>query len=106
MIGPDPFNQVRLKQLAQLTAQLRLPAVSVYRPFVAAGGLMMYGPDTADIFRRSAEYVDRVLKGASPTNLPVQQPNKFEFAVNLRTAKALGLSVPVTLLGTADELIE
>jgi putative ABC transport system substrate-binding protein len=106
MIGPDPFNQVRLKQIAQLTLQARLPTVSVYRPFVAAGGLMMYGPDTADIFRRSAEYVDRVLKGASPADLPVQQPNKFEFAVNLKIAKALGLTVPLTLQATADQVIE
>ena len=67
---------------------------------------MMYGPDTADIFRRSAEYVDRVLKGANPADLPVQQPNKFEFAINLKTAKSLGLTVPLTLQATADEVIE
>ena len=106
MVGPDPFNQVRLKQIAQLAVKARIPTISVYRPFVVAGGLMMYGPDTADIFRRSAEYVDRVLKGANPADLPVQQPNKFEFAINLATAKALGLTVPLTLLATADEVIE
>jgi putative ABC transport system substrate-binding protein len=106
MIGPDPFNVVRLQQLAQLVAQIRLPAISVYRPFAAAGGLMAYGPDTADIFRRSAGYVDRILKGANPAELPVQQPDKFEFTVNLKAAKALGLAVPQTLLATVDEVIE
>lgn len=66
----------------------------------------MYGPDTADIFRRSAKYVDRILKGASPAGLPVPQPNKFECMINLKTAKLLGLTVPPTLLATADEVIE
>ena len=106
MIGPDPFNVVRIKEIAQLAAQNRLPAISVYRPFAVEGGLMAYGPDTADIFRRSAGYVDRILKGASPAELPVQQPDKFEFTINLKTAKALGLSVPATLQATADEVIE
>lgn len=106
MIGPDPFNQVRIKQIAQLGAQHRLPTISVYRPFVAEGGLMAYGPDTADIFRRSAQYVDRILKGAKPDELPVQQPNKFEFVINLRTAKSLGLTIPPKLLFTADEVLE
>jgi putative ABC transport system substrate-binding protein len=106
LIGPDPFNQINLKLIAQLTRQSLLPALSVYRPFVMEGGLMMYGPDTADIFRRSAEYVDRILKGANPADLPVQQPNKFEFVINLKTAKSLGLTVPPTLLATADDVIE
>jgi len=106
MIGPDPFNQVRLKRIAELALQGRLPAISVYRPFVSEGGLMSYGPDTADIFRRSAAYVDRILKGANPADLPVQQPNKFEFTINLKTAKALGLAVPPTVLASADEVIE
>jgi putative ABC transport system substrate-binding protein len=106
MIGPDPFNVVRIKQIAQLAAQNRLPALSVYRQFATEGGLMAYGPDTADIFRRSAGYVDRILKGASPADLPVQQPDKFEFIVNLKAARALGLMVPPTLLATADEVIE
>jgi putative ABC transport system substrate-binding protein len=106
MIGPDPFNQVRIQQIAQLAAQSRVPTISVYRPFVEAGGLMMYGPDTADVFHRSASYVDRVLKGAKPADLPVQQPTKFEFVINLKTAKALGLEVPPQLLFTADEVIE
>lgn len=106
MIGPDPFNVVRIKAIAELAMQNRLPAISVYRPFAVEGGLMSYGPNTADIFRRSAGYVDRILKGASPADLPVQQPDKFEFVVNLKAAKALGLTVPATLLATADEVIE
>jgi putative ABC transport system substrate-binding protein len=106
MIGPDPFNQVQIRRMAELAMQAHLPAVSVYRPFVEGGGLMMYGPDTADIFRRAAAYVDRVLKGEKPADLPVQQPNKFEFVVNLKTAKALGLTVPATLQAAADAVIE
>ena len=106
MIGPDPFNVVRIKQIAQLAAQNRLPAISVYRPFAVEGGLMAYGPDTADIFRRSAGYVDRILKGANPAELPVQQPDKFEFIINLKAAKALGLTVPGTVIALADEVIE
>jgi putative tryptophan/tyrosine transport system substrate-binding protein len=106
MIGPDPFNVVRIKAIAQLAAQNRLPAISVYRPFAVEGGLMAYGPDTADIFRRSAGYVDRILKGASPAELPVQQPDKFEFVVNLKAARALGLTVPGTVTALADEVIE
>ncbi len=106
MIGPDPFNQVRLKHIAGLAAKLRLPTISVYRSFAADGGLMAYGPDTADVFRRSAAYVDRILKGEKPADLPVQQPNKFEFVINLKTAKALGLAIPPTLLATTDEVIE
>jgi putative ABC transport system substrate-binding protein len=106
MIGPDPFNVVRIREIAQLAAQNRLPAISVYRPFALEGRLMAYGPDTADIFRRSAGYVDRILEGASPADLPVQQPDKFEFVINLKAAKALGLTVPATVLALADEVIE
>jgi len=106
IIGPDPFNQVRVVQIARLALQNRLPAISVYRSFVAAGGLMAYGPDTADIFHRSAAYVDRILKGAKPADLPVQQPVKFELAFNAKTAKTLGLEIPAKLLFTADEVIE
>jgi putative ABC transport system substrate-binding protein len=106
MIGPDPFNQVHLKQVAELATRLRLPTISVYRSYVTAGVLMCYGPDVADVFRRSAAYVDRILKGEKPADLPVQQPNKFEFVINLKTAKALGLAVPPTLIAMADETIE
>jgi putative ABC transport system substrate-binding protein len=106
MIGPDPFNQVQLTRIAQLAMEARLPSVSVYRPFVDNGGLMMYGPDTAEIFRRAAAYVNRVLKGEKPADLPVEQPNKFEFIINLRTARMLGLLLPLTLQAAADEVIE
>jgi putative ABC transport system substrate-binding protein len=106
IFGPDPFNQVRIKRIAELAAQSRLPTISVYRSFPAAGGLMAYGPDTADVFHRSASYVDRVLKGAKPADLPVQQPTKFELVINVKTAKALGIEVPAKLLFTADEVIE
>jgi putative tryptophan/tyrosine transport system substrate-binding protein len=106
LIGPDPFTIVHIKEITRLVEQARLPAISVYRPFPAEGGLMAYGPNTADIFRRSAAYVDRVLKGADPAELPVQEPVKFEFIVNLKAAKALGIDLPPTLLATADELIE
>jgi putative tryptophan/tyrosine transport system substrate-binding protein len=106
IVGPDPFNQVHLARIAQLAEHNRLPTVSVYRPFVQAGGLMAYGPDTADIFRRSAAYVDRILKGANPADLPVQQPNKFELIINLRTAKELGSAMPPTLLAIAAEGVE
>lgn len=106
MIGPDPFNQVHLKQIADLASKYRLPTISVYRPFTAEGGLMTYGPDTADVFRRSAAYVSRILKGEKPADLPVQQPTKFEFIINLKTAKALGLAIKPMLLAQADEVIE
>lgn len=106
LIGPDPFTIVHIKEVTQLVQQARLPAISVYRPFPAEGGLMAYGPDTADIFRRSAAYIDRVLKGANPAELPVQEPDKFEFIVNLKAASALGIDLPRTLLATADEVIE
>ena len=106
MIGPGPLNQVQIARIAALATRERLPALSVYRPFATEGGLLSYGPDTADIFRRSASYVDRILKGADPAGLPVQQPTKFDLTVNLRTAKALGLTVPPALLARADEVIE
>jgi putative ABC transport system substrate-binding protein len=106
LIGPDPFTIVHIKEITQLVQQAGLPAISVYRPFPTEGGLMAYGPDTADIFRRSAAYVDRVLRGGNPAELPVQEPDKFEFIINLKAAKALGTTVPPTLLAAADEVIE
>jgi len=87
-------------------AQHRLPAVYGFRYFAADGGLMSYGVDVRALFRRSAAYVDRILKGAKPGELPVQAPTKFELVINLRTAKALGLDVPVQLQQLADEVIE
>ena len=103
---PDPFNVIHIERTARLAQQLRLPTVSVYRKFAEAGGLMAYGPDTADIFRRSASYVDRIINGADPAELPAQTPDKFELVVNLKTAKTLDLDVSPTLLATADGVIE
>jgi putative ABC transport system substrate-binding protein len=87
-------------------ARYKLPDVYMERAFVAAGGLISYGPNFVDQFRRAADYVDRILKGEKPADLPVQAPNKYELAINLKTAKALGLSVPQSLLARADEVIE
>jgi putative ABC transport system substrate-binding protein len=106
IIPPDAFLVVRIQRVAELAADNRLPAISIYRPFAVAGGLMSYGPDSADIFRRSATYVHRILKGANPAELPVQQPTKFDFVINLKTAKALGLTIPPGVLAIADEVIE
>jgi putative ABC transport system substrate-binding protein len=87
-------------------ARYKLPAIYNQRPFAEAGGLISYGPNYPDQFRRAAGYVDRILRGAKPADLPVQAPNKYELAINLKTAKALGLSVPQSLLARADEVIE
>src|SRR5258705_10088923 len=87
-------------------ARYKLPAVYIQQPFVAAGGLISYGPNFPDQYRRAADYVNRILKGEKPAGLPVQAPNKYELAINLKTAKALGISVPAGLLARADEVIE
>jgi putative tryptophan/tyrosine transport system substrate-binding protein len=89
-----------------LVARLRLPAVYPWRYFVPAGALMSYGIDNIDVLQKAALYIDRILRGAKPADLPVQAPTKFETAVNLKTAKALGLAIPPTLLATADEVFE
>jgi putative ABC transport system substrate-binding protein len=106
IVAPDTFNVVNIKLIAQLALQRKLPAISVYQQFVTEGGLLAYGPDTADVLRRSAEYVDRILKGAKPAELPVQEPIKFELTINLKTAKTLGITISPSLLVQAEQVIE
>ena len=103
MVPPDAYTR---DLIVQSTAQHRIPAIYSYRQLIKEGGLMSYGPETSDIFQRSASYVDRILKGANPAELPAQAPAKFEFAINLKTATTLGLTVPPTVIALADEVIE
>jgi putative tryptophan/tyrosine transport system substrate-binding protein len=102
----DPMLGVHRARLAALALQYRVPSMHTNRPHVEAGGLMCYGPSFSDLWRRAAMYVDKILKGASPGDLPVEQPTKFELVINLKTAKALALQIPPTLLARADEVIE
>jgi putative ABC transport system substrate-binding protein len=106
IVAPDAFTIAHQHLLIRLAQQHRLPAVYFLRTSVVQGALISYGPDPYDIFRRSASYIDRILKGAKPANLPVQQPTKFELAINLKTARALSLQIPDKLLALADEVIE
>jgi putative ABC transport system substrate-binding protein len=106
VVFPDVFNTANLERIVALAEQHRVPAIYPYRFFTVAGGLISYGIDTPDLFRRTVGYLDRVLKGENPGNLPVQAPNKFELTLNLKTAKALGLTIPLTLQATADEVFE
>jgi putative ABC transport system substrate-binding protein len=101
-----PLYIAGARRLAELAIAHKLASVFTTREFVEAGGLLSYGPDRVDLFRRGAIYVDKVLKSAKPADLPVQQPTKYELVINLKTAKALGLEVPPTLLARADKVIE
>ena len=103
---PDVFTNVHSPRIISAAARNNVPAVYALSEFVKDGGLLSYGFDQMDIFRRAATYVDRILRGEKPGDLPVQLPTKFEMAVNLKTAKALGLAVPRSILLRADELIE
>jgi putative tryptophan/tyrosine transport system substrate-binding protein len=106
LVWGDPVLDFHRARLLDLVARSRLPAAYTQRAWVEAGGLMSYGPSFADLWRRAAGYVDKILKGAKPADLPVEQPTKFELVINLKTAKALGLTLPQTLLLRADEVIE
>ena len=106
IVTPSALANAHRDLIVTLAARYKLPAVYYSRPFVAAGGLVSYAPDIMDQYRLSAGYVDRILRGEKPADLPVQAPTKYELTVNLKTAKALGITVPPSLLATADEVIE
>lgn len=106
IIAPDPYFNANRAKVVRFAASRRLPAVYFFRSFAEAGGLMAYGANNADSIRDAAKYVDKILKGAKPADLPVDQPTRFELVINLRTAKALGLKIPRSLLVRADQVIE
>ena len=106
LVLPGNFTFVHREAIVAIAARHRLPAIYPFRFFTAAGGLMSYGIEQEDLFRRAADYVDRILKGAKPADLPIQNPTRFELVINLKTAKALGVTIPPSLLAGADEVIE
>jgi putative ABC transport system substrate-binding protein len=106
LVAPDVIANIQRDLIIALAAKHHLPAIYPYRFFADAGGLASYGVNLIDLYRRAAQYVDRILKGENPAELPVQAPSKFEFVINLKTAKALSLDVPAALLARADEVIE
>jgi putative ABC transport system substrate-binding protein len=106
IVGLEALTQAHRALIAELAAKGRLPAIYGGREFVEAGGLIFYGPSFTDVYRRAATYVDKILKGARPADLPVEQPVKFEMVINLKAAKAMGLDVPLLLQQRADEVIE
>ncbi len=103
---PSPFAFARRDELVRFAADKRLPAIYFAEDFTDAGGLLSYGPSISDSYRRAAAHVDKILKGAKPGDLPVEQPTKFELAINLKTAKAMGLAIPRSLLLRADQVIQ
>ena len=106
LVHPHPMFWLERRRIAQLAAEMGLPAIYENADFVEAGGLMAYGASLVDMVRRAAGYIDRILRGAKPADLPVEQPTKFELVINLTTAKVLGLTIPPSLLAQADRLIE
>jgi putative ABC transport system substrate-binding protein len=102
----DPMLAGQRERIAELAAKGHLPAMYALKQYVEVGGLMAYGADIFDLFRRTAIYVDKILKGAKPADLPIEQPTKYELVINLKTAKALGLTIPPSLLQRADQVIE
>jgi putative ABC transport system substrate-binding protein len=106
IVLPTPLAFANARAIAELALKQKLPAIAHFRAFAELGGLMAYGVDQDNQLRRAAIYVDRILKGAKPGDLPVEQPTKFELVINLKTAKALGLTIPPSLLGRADEIIQ
>jgi len=106
VIGSDPLVQIKRIAISTLAAAARLPTMHSNREYVEAGGLLSYGPNYTDLFRRAGNYVDKILRGANPADLPVEQPTKFDLVINLTTARALGVEVPPTLLARVDEVIE
>jgi putative ABC transport system substrate-binding protein len=105
-VSTDPLIFTNVGRINTLALGARLPTIYNGREYIQSGGLMSYGPSYADLFRRAAEFVDKILHGAKPNDFPVEQPTKFEFVINLTTAKALSLTVPASLLARADEVIE
>jgi putative ABC transport system substrate-binding protein len=106
LLTPDPFVFARHADIAAFALGNRLPSIALWREFASAGGLIAHGPSLSELVQRSTHYVDRILKGAKPGNLPVEQPTKFDLVINLKTAKALGLTIPQSLLLRADQVIE
>ena len=106
IVAGDPFFTGNDVKLAQFAASKRLPAVYFFKRFADAGGLMTYGASLEDSYRKAAQYVDKILKGAKPADLPIEQPTKFELVINLKTARALGLKLPQSLLLRADQVID
>jgi putative tryptophan/tyrosine transport system substrate-binding protein len=106
LVTAETFTRQHLVRILDFANNNKIPAMYEDKSFVVAGGLMSYGPDLQDVFRKAAIFVDKILKGAKPGDLPIEQPTKFELVINLKTAKALGLTIPPSLLATADEVIE